>query len=42
MSAAASASVVGAKADVVSFSARRSGGEGWEKRVGMRVKPSFV
>lgn len=42
MSATASASVVGAKADVVSFSARRSGGEGWEKRVGMRVKPSFV
>lgn len=42
MSATASASVVGAKADVVSFSARRSGEEGWEKRVGMRVKPPFV
>lgn len=42
MSATASASVVGAKADVVSFSARQRGGEGWEKRVGMRVKPPFV
>lgn len=39
MSATASASVVGAKADVVSFSARGSAGEGWGKRVGMRVKP---